>query len=94
MLRLVFILLGAALLGAFHITFYFVRAAAASTRPASSPATTTPRSSRSTTRPSGCIRKRVPMSEDYDGQKLFTRENGKRLATPLLAVFVVVATPT
>ena len=32
------------------------------------------------------------MSEDYDGTKLFTRANGKRVATPLVAVFVVVAT--
>ena len=32
------------------------------------------------------------MSEDYDGPRMFKRENGKRVATPLLAVFVVVAT--
>ena len=31
------------------------------------------------------IRKRVPMSKDYDGRKLFTKQNGKRIATPLLA---------
>ena len=50
-LRLVFILLGAALLGSFHITFYAF-GSCSSTRRTSSRATTTPRSSRSTTRPS------------------------------------------
>ena len=34
--------------------------------------------------------KLVPSTTRYDGQKLFTIENGKRLATPLLAVLVVV----
>ena len=32
------------------------------------------------------------MTEDYDGKKLFTQVDGKRIATPLLAVFVVIAT--
>ena len=32
----------------------------------------------------------VPSTTEYDGQKLFTRANGKRLATPLLAVLIVV----
>ena len=32
----------------------------------------------------------VPSTDKLDGQKLFTRENGKRLATPLLAVLVLV----
>jgi tellurite resistance protein TerC len=36
------------------------------------------------------VRKFIPSSTRYDGQKLFTKENGKRLATPLLAVLVVV----
>jgi tellurite resistance protein TerC len=36
------------------------------------------------------VRRIVPSSDDYDGQKLFTRVNGKRLATPLLAVLVLV----
>jgi tellurite resistance protein TerC len=90
-LRLIFILLGAALLGAFHITFYafgilllytafkLVRHDGAEIEPEHNPALR-------------FVRKRVPMSEDYDGPKLFTRENGERLATPLVAVFVVVAT--
>jgi tellurite resistance protein TerC len=36
------------------------------------------------------LRKVVPSTTRYDGQKLFTVQNGKRLATPLLAVLVVV----
>ena len=32
----------------------------------------------------------VPSTDELDGQKLFTRVNGKRLATPLLAVLVLV----
>jgi tellurite resistance protein TerC len=38
------------------------------------------------------VRKVVPSTTRYDGQKLFTTQNGKRLATPLLAVLVVVET--
>ena len=90
-LRLIFILLGAALLDAFHITFYFFGLLLIYTAwklathkdegvdPEHNPALR-------------FIRNRVPMSKEYDGGKLFTRENGKRIATPLLAVFVVVAT--
>ena len=36
------------------------------------------------------VRKLVPSTPDYDGQKLFTRENGKRLATPLFAVLIMI----
>lgn len=32
----------------------------------------------------------IPSTTTYDGQKLFTRANGKRLATPLFAVLIVV----
>jgi len=32
----------------------------------------------------------LPFSHEYDGQKFFTVENGKRLATPLLLVLVLV----
>lgn len=32
----------------------------------------------------------IPSTDNLDGQKLFTKENGKRLATPLLAVLVLV----
>jgi len=36
------------------------------------------------------VRKVVPTTDNYDGQKMFTRENGKRLATPLFAVLVMI----
>ena len=36
------------------------------------------------------FRKFVPSVEHYDGQKMFTRVNGRRFATPLLAVLVLV----
>jgi tellurite resistance protein TerC len=36
------------------------------------------------------FRRLVPTSKNYDGENFFTRENGKRLATPLLAVLVLV----
>ena len=32
----------------------------------------------------------VPSTDEYDGQKLFTMKNGKRLATPLFAVLVLI----
>jgi tellurite resistance protein TerC len=38
------------------------------------------------------IRRRVPMTDRYDGERMFVRRAGRWLATPLLAVFVVVAT--
>jgi tellurite resistance protein TerC len=36
------------------------------------------------------VRKVVPSTDEYDGQKMFTRRNGKRLATPLFAVLIMV----
>ncbi|MDA0181308.1 TerC family protein [Solirubrobacter phytolaccae] len=91
LLRLVFIMLGAALLDAFHITFYFfglillytawklARHDDAEIEPEHNPALK-------------FIRKHVTMSEEYDGEKVFTKVDGKRIATPLLAVFIVIAT--
>ncbi len=38
------------------------------------------------------VRRLVPTTNVYDGQKLFTRENGRRMATPLFAVLVMVET--
>jgi tellurite resistance protein TerC len=32
----------------------------------------------------------VPTTDELDGQKLFTRQNGKRLATPLFSVLILV----
>jgi tellurite resistance protein TerC len=36
------------------------------------------------------VRKFVPMSHDYDGDRFFTIEDGKRIATPLFAVLVFI----
>lgn len=91
LLRLIFIMLGAALLDAFHVTFYFfgllllytawklARHDDAEVEPEHNPALK-------------FIRSRVKMTDEYDGEKVWTRVNGKRIATPLLAVFVVIAT--
>jgi len=38
------------------------------------------------------VRKVIPSTNEYDGQKLFTIKNGKRLATPLFAVLILVET--
>jgi len=38
------------------------------------------------------IRTRLPFSDEFDGTKLFTRENGKRLATPMLLVIIALGT--
>ena len=90
-LRLVFIVAGAALLANFHVTFYAFGALLLYTayklarhddtdiEPEHNPALR-------------LLRKRVPMTANYAGHHLLTSENGRRVATPLLAVFVVVAT--
>jgi TerC family integral membrane protein len=90
-LRLVFIVVGAALLDAFHVTFYVFGALLLFTawklarhddtdiEPEHNPALR-------------LLRRRVAMTEDYDGDRIVTRRDGRRIATPLLAVFVVVAT--
>jgi tellurite resistance protein TerC len=38
------------------------------------------------------VRRVVPSTDTYDGQKLFTRRSGRMLATPLFAVLVLVET--
>ncbi|HEV2760977.1 MAG TPA: TerC family protein [Acidimicrobiales bacterium] len=38
------------------------------------------------------VRRIVPSTSEYDGQKMFTRRSGVRLATPLFAVLVLVET--
>jgi tellurite resistance protein TerC len=90
-LRLVFILVGAALLDAFHVTFYAFGALLLYTayklarhddteiEPEHNPALR-------------LLRRRVPMTASYEGHRLSVREAGRRVATPLAAVFVVVAT--
>ena len=38
------------------------------------------------------VRKVVPSTSEYHGQKMFIKENGRKLATPLFAVLVVIET--
>jgi tellurite resistance protein TerC len=90
-LRLVFILIGAALLANFHVTFYLFgglllytawnlsRHDGTEIEPEHNPALK-------------LLRRRVPMTASYHGRRLITREAGRRIATPLMAIFVVVAT--
>jgi tellurite resistance protein TerC len=90
-LRLIFILIGAALLDAFHATFYvfgaillytawkLARHDDAEIHPEHNPALK-------------LVRKRIPMTSGYHGDRLVVRRDGKRIATPLVAVFAVVAT--
>ena len=37
------------------------------------------------------IRRRIPMTDEYDGSKIFTRLNGKRIATPMFLVMIAIA---
>ncbi len=46
--------------------------------------------SESSTRGLGLLRRIMPVSDEFDGHNFFTRINGKRAATPLLAALVVV----
>ncbi len=38
------------------------------------------------------VRRVIPSTDEYDSHKMFTKESGKRLATPLFAVLVMVET--
>lgn len=90
-LRLVFIVLGAALLSALHLTFYafgllllytawkLFTHKEAEVHPESNPVLK-------------LVRRRVPMTKDYRGHRVLVREQGRLMATPLVAVFVVIAT--
>jgi tellurite resistance protein TerC len=90
-LRLLFIVAGAALLDTFHATFYLfgalllytayrlARGAEAEVTPDRNPVMR-------------LVRRLVPMTEDYDGDRLITRRDGRRIATPLVAVFAAIAT--
>jgi len=37
------------------------------------------------------MRKRIAMTDEYDGSKIFTRLNGKRIATPMFLVMIAIA---
>ncbi|MBD3299267.1 MAG: TerC/Alx family metal homeostasis membrane protein [candidate division Zixibacteria bacterium] len=88
-LRGIFILAGAALIAEFHWVIYIFGAFLVFTgvklviqddvevHPERNPALK-------------LLRRIVPMTSDYRGPKFFVKEAGKRLATPLLAVLVVV----
>jgi len=91
LLRLVFILAGAALLDAFHATFYVFGALLLYTAwklLRHDDAQIEPERNRALR----LLRRRVPMTSGYHGDRLVARVAGRRIATPLLAVFVVVAT--
>lgn len=89
-LRTIFILVGAAALDAFHATTYVLGALLLFT------AIRIARSGGEEMDPERTLimrwlRKLLPLSRGYDGDKLFTVENGKRLATPLFAALALVA---
>jgi tellurite resistance protein TerC len=89
--RAIFIALGAALISTFHWTIYvfgvflvitgarMAMRSEAEVNPAHNPVLR-------------LVRRFVPMTHEYRGQRFFVREAGRRLATPLLAVVVVVET--
>lgn len=89
-LRLVFILVGAALLESFHYTIYLFGALLLYTgyklarhKPQDMDVSKNP--------VLRLMRRRVPMTDAYAGQKLWVLDNGQRVATPLLAVLAVIA---
>jgi TerC family integral membrane protein len=89
-LRAGFILAGAAALDAFHGATYVLGALLIAT------AIKIARSGSDEVHPERTLamrllRRIVPLSDDYDGDRLFTRQAGRRLATPLLAALVMVA---
>ena len=90
-LRAAFILAGGALLDAFHWTLYVFGALLIVT------------GIRMATHDAGevhpdrnpvlkLVRRFVPMTADYDGERIFTERDGRRMATPLFAALVLVAT--
>jgi tellurite resistance protein TerC len=89
-LRLVFIVAGAALLGAFHVTFYVFGALLLYTayKLASHQEVEIDLERNRMLR---LVRRAVPMTTDYEGDRFVTRAGGRRVATPLLAVFAVIA---
>jgi tellurite resistance protein TerC len=90
-LRLVFILAGAALLDSFHLTMYAFGALLLYT--AWKLARHKPEDmDLDDNKVLRVIRRHVTMTDDYRGPRLFIREHGKRIATPLFAVFAVIAT--
>jgi tellurite resistance protein TerC len=95
-LRTAFILVGAAALDAFHATTYALGALLAFTA-VKIARQTDEQIDPDHTLAMRALRRVVPLSSEYDGDRLFTRsrsagaERGKRLATPLLAALAMVA---
>jgi len=90
-LRAIFILVGGALLNAFHWMIYVFGAFLVIT--AIRMATHSDEEVHPESNPIlKLIRRVVPMSDSYDGSRIFTRENGKRIGTPMLAALAMVAT--
>jgi tellurite resistance protein TerC len=90
-LRAGFILAGGALLEAFHWTLYVFGALLVLTgiRMATHDAGDVDPSRNPVLRG---VRRLVPMTEDYDRDRIFTRRDGRRMATPLFAALILVAT--
>jgi TerC family integral membrane protein len=89
-LRLGFIVAGALLLEALHVTFYAFGALLLYT------AYRLARHDQERIDPGDNralrLLRRLPMRDDYEGERLFVRDGARRVATPLLAVLVVIAT--
>ncbi len=89
--RAIFILAGTALLDAFHFVIYvfgalllftawrMVRTSAESVDPQRNPILR-------------LMRRVIPVTDDFEGQKFFTRRDGRLWATPLFAALVVIET--
>lgn len=89
--RAIFIAAGSALLEAFHPTIYvfgaillltgwkMARSSGHGVDPEKNPVLR-------------LLRRVIPISKEYAGQRFFTMENGRRVATPLFAVLVVIET--
>lgn len=90
-LRTAFILVGAAALDAFHATTYVLGALLAFTA-VKIARQTDEQIDPDHTLAMRALRRVVPLSQQYDGERLLTRSAvGKRVATPLLAALVMVA---
>ncbi|MCK9249627.1 MAG: TerC family protein [Solirubrobacteraceae bacterium] len=90
-LRAIFILVGGALLNAFHWMIYVFGALLIVT--GIRMATHSDTEVHPESNPILKLIKRVfPMTDDYDGSRVFIRRNGKRIGTPMLAALVMVAT--
>lgn len=90
-LRAIFILVGGALLDAFHWMIYVFGAFLVIT--AIRMATHNAEEVHPENNPIlKLIRRVVPMTDEYEGSKIFTKQNGKRIGTPMVAALAMVAT--